>query len=77
MKSKITYYDWIPYFKAVAFKMLEISKDKDNRNNIGCDALSAAQYKCGIGCFLASAGLRQNLEEFRGESHQQKAEDKR
>jgi hypothetical protein len=34
MKSKITYYDWIPYFKAVASKMFEISKDNANRNNL-------------------------------------------
>ncbi len=32
MKSKTIYYDWIPYFKAVASKIYEISKDNDNRN---------------------------------------------
>ncbi|WP_437397529.1 McrB family protein [Flagellimonas lutimaris] len=34
MKSKITYYDWIPYFKAVASKMFEIGKDNVNRNSL-------------------------------------------
>lgn len=34
MKSKVTYYDWIPYFKAVASKMFDISKDNANRNNL-------------------------------------------
>ncbi|NLP57501.1 McrB family protein [Lutibacter sp. B1] len=34
MKSKITYYDWIPYFKAIAIKMFEISKDKSNRDSL-------------------------------------------
>ncbi|MDX1828235.1 MAG: AAA family ATPase [Lutibacter sp.] len=37
MKSKTIYYDWAPYFKAVASKIFEISKNNDNRNSLLLD----------------------------------------